>query len=281
MDEFYELEISKRFLMCPYFEKRIKGMKEFKMIQQKLVKREGKVTNMPMINGRPQLLTMKTFSEWILANKVIEFIFKENAHQELIKRSQSILYILAQDTETLPESTVNLIWQCCQTDKHEDIVRVTYELVTDLAAILPRPRLLNLNQLIQKIPISQIDEKTVLFIKDFTLNTLMNLRQNPVRVSTSSSSGARRQEGTGRKRGAMVVESSPAEVAQSPTPTSDPDEGYFDLDVLWNIARDSNKVTPNKTKELALSSLIEVISAGSQWRANIREPFINKALSNI
>lgn len=79
----------------------------------------------------------------------------------------------------------------------------------------------------------------------------------------------------------MVVESSPAEVAQSPTPTSDPDEGYFDLDVLWNIARDSNKVTPNKTKELALSSLIEVISAGSQWRANIREPFINKALSNI
>jgi hypothetical protein len=42
MDEFYELEISKRFLMCPFFEKRIKGMKEFKMIQEKLVRRETK-----------------------------------------------------------------------------------------------------------------------------------------------------------------------------------------------------------------------------------------------
>jgi len=37
--ELYELEIAKRFLMCPYFEKRIKGMKEFKLIQEKVLNR--------------------------------------------------------------------------------------------------------------------------------------------------------------------------------------------------------------------------------------------------
>jgi hypothetical protein len=30
--ELFELEIAKRLLMCPYFEKRIKGMNEFKNI---------------------------------------------------------------------------------------------------------------------------------------------------------------------------------------------------------------------------------------------------------
>lgn len=34
--ELYELEIAKRFLMCPYFEKRIKGMKEFGEIHLKV-----------------------------------------------------------------------------------------------------------------------------------------------------------------------------------------------------------------------------------------------------
>ena len=37
--ELYELEIAKRFLMCPYFEKRLKGMKEFKHIQEKVLNR--------------------------------------------------------------------------------------------------------------------------------------------------------------------------------------------------------------------------------------------------
>lgn len=35
--ELYELEIAKKLLMCPYFEKRIKGMNEFKHIQDKVV----------------------------------------------------------------------------------------------------------------------------------------------------------------------------------------------------------------------------------------------------
>ena len=35
--ELFELQIAKKLLMCPYFEKRIKGMNEFKHIQEKVV----------------------------------------------------------------------------------------------------------------------------------------------------------------------------------------------------------------------------------------------------
>jgi hypothetical protein len=39
LNELYGLDIAKRFLMCPYFENRIKGMKEFKLIQEKVLNR--------------------------------------------------------------------------------------------------------------------------------------------------------------------------------------------------------------------------------------------------
>ena len=87
---------------------------------------------------------MKRFSDWIVANKVIDFIFKENPHSELIKRSYNILSIMAQDAETFPDDMVALIWSCCSSEKHEDIIRATYELITELANCLPHQRLQSL-----------------------------------------------------------------------------------------------------------------------------------------
>jgi hypothetical protein len=37
VQELYELWLAKRYLMCPFFEMRIKGMKEFKQIEDKVV----------------------------------------------------------------------------------------------------------------------------------------------------------------------------------------------------------------------------------------------------
>ena len=93
VQELYELEIAKRFLMCPYFEKRIKGMKEFKFIQEKVLngfyrnQQERRQTGQDFA----KFLDMKGFSNWIIKNKVIDFIFKDAPHSELIKRSSYIL----------------------------------------------------------------------------------------------------------------------------------------------------------------------------------------------
>ena len=109
LQELYELEIAKRFLTCPYFEKRIKGMKEFKLIQEKVLNR---ATRPPNDNNRPvryevaKHLDMANFSAWIIKNKVIDFIFEENPHQELIKRSYSILSLMAHDAQTFLEEMV-------------------------------------------------------------------------------------------------------------------------------------------------------------------------------
>lgn len=58
-----------------------------------------------------------------------------------------------------------MIWSCCRTDKHEDIVRATYDLVTDLSLHLPLEFLESIFMKIQGIRESDFDEKTVGFLK--------------------------------------------------------------------------------------------------------------------
>ena len=76
--------MSKRFLMCPYFEKRIRGMKEFKYIQEKILNRDLRPqvdqNNRPIRYEVTRYLDESIFSKWIIDNKVIDFIFEENPH---------------------------------------------------------------------------------------------------------------------------------------------------------------------------------------------------------
>jgi hypothetical protein len=39
MSELYDMDLSRRFLLSPFFEKRIRGMKEFKNVQEKIQNR--------------------------------------------------------------------------------------------------------------------------------------------------------------------------------------------------------------------------------------------------
>ena len=117
-------------------------------------------------------LDLKLFSAWIIQNGVIDFIFRENPHSELIKRSYHILYILAQDEQTFPLDIVNNIWSCC-VQKHEDIVRASFELITELSKCLPVTVLQAFFHKIQTL--DQFDQKTVNFLQDYFVNSIQNL----------------------------------------------------------------------------------------------------------
>ena len=69
--------------MCPFFEMKIKGMKEFKHINEKIVARVMRKQGVE----QAQYLNLDIFSAWVTQNKILDYIFKENPHSELIKRS--------------------------------------------------------------------------------------------------------------------------------------------------------------------------------------------------
>ncbi len=129
MAELYELMVAEKYLRCPFFEKRVKGMNEFKEIYCKvqnlnkskiMLEREGAETT--------KWLNATSFSEWLLRQQILEFIFVENPHVELIKRSHEIVRMISQDEKLFTPAFVDMIWACTR-EKHEDIVRATFDLL--------------------------------------------------------------------------------------------------------------------------------------------------------
>ncbi len=85
-------------------------------------------------------LTEEKYAQWIINERILEFIFNENPHVELIKRSSEILRLLTIDEKYFSPDIIDMLWGCCR-EKHEDIVRATLDLIQDLAGILPLERL--------------------------------------------------------------------------------------------------------------------------------------------
>ena len=99
--EVWGLNLALRFLKSPFFEKRIKGMNEFKVVQEQVFG-HGKPAKRGRTPQEPRALDVATYAKWITDNRLVEFLFEENLHSELIKRSACILLVLAQDPEKLP-----------------------------------------------------------------------------------------------------------------------------------------------------------------------------------
>lgn len=82
-----------------------------------------------------------------------------------------------------------MLWGCCSSEKHEDIIRATYEVIVEIASLLPLARVKFMYEAIKSIPMHSMDAKTVNFLRGYTLATFANLNRiknlrdnNPERV---------------------------------------------------------------------------------------------------
>ena len=124
----FELSMALQYLKSQIFELKIRGMNEFKFI---FLKVQNRATNSEeQLRARDlefcQYLTFDKFSQFLVENQVVEIVFTESPHQELIKRSLEMIYLRSLDkTNPINEKLVDTIWQCC-TQKHEAVSRATF-----------------------------------------------------------------------------------------------------------------------------------------------------------
>ena len=72
------------------------------------------------------------YKRFLIDNKVLELIFTETPHPELIKRSLEVLYLRSTDTQDpIHAEVVDQIWKCC-TEKHEAVVKASFNVIQDL-----------------------------------------------------------------------------------------------------------------------------------------------------
>lgn len=214
--ELRELQIAQKYLRCPYFEKRVRGINELKEIYIKVANAANKSRTTEQL-ACTKWLNAEKYSRWLLDENIIKFIFLENPHVELIKRSSEIMRLLALDERFFTADIVDMLWVCAS-EKHEDIIRATLDLIQDLALIMPLDRLGQLATKLRGVKDNEFDEKLVHFLKNYTLNTMKNIQ--------------RLRKGADAKTGLI------GNIMGKKT-TVKIDEGkYIDLALFWQIFQD-------------------------------------------
>jgi hypothetical protein len=83
--------------------------------------------------------------------------------------------LLANNESYFSPEIVEMLWTCA-TEKHEDIIRATLELIQDLALVMPLDKLALFSSKLRSIKESDFDEKLVNFLKLYTLNAMKNIK---------------------------------------------------------------------------------------------------------
>lgn len=102
---------------------------------------------------------------------------------------------------------------------------------------MPLERLGQFSIKLQTFKENDFDEKLVIFLKNFTLNSMKNIRA----IKKSDAKSGLMGNILSKKKEVKIDESK-----------------YIDLVLFWQIFQDQNKVS-QKVKELALNSLIEIL----------------------
>lgn len=137
-----QVYIAYRFLTSNNLEKKLKGINDIKYIIER-IENGGKTMrtiglikfDTDNVNVKPmKWVTGDYLKDWIFQQKIIELIFGENAHIEIIKRCGSILKFLA-TRQCITKEILTMVWKC-QLGKHEEMVRVVFELIKEFIAYL-------------------------------------------------------------------------------------------------------------------------------------------------
>jgi len=191
------LALALKCLRTPNLEKRLQGLSEVKdMIQLSLRKQEyldsverieranaererrphrsgGTGVLLQMGHSSPELLV-----EWIEREGVVELIFGEALHEELVRRCVEVLGFLAQRGH-MDSRLLGLVWRA-SLDKHETVKQAVYGALADLSAHLPLPLLDELYAYIQSIPFAEYTAHTLTLLRGFAVGGISSAH-NPLK----------------------------------------------------------------------------------------------------
>lgn len=164
-----ELNLALKLISCSFLEKRVKGANELNEIIAKV-----KLKTTDPAKGT-KWLTSATLIGWIESTRLIELLFSETSHLELIRRASEVLAFIA-SCNRLTERHLDLIWSAAQVT-HESQIEQTYTLLLELLPRLSVSQCDYLFSKLQEVPLPKYDEKFLKLIKDFTLAAFVQLQQ--------------------------------------------------------------------------------------------------------
>lgn len=174
VEEFREqvqLDFAFRLLTSDVLEKRINGMNELQDVINRVRPRQYAGQR----DAMPSRLTPEFMVEWLETNKIIPLALGRGSHEQVVKRSPPILKFLASNN-SLTVNHINLLWSNA-TEKHEELVRIVYDTLADVAQSLSETQLDALYDRIKEKPLAEYQEFDLQFLCTFTTNAVASMHR--------------------------------------------------------------------------------------------------------
>eukprot|EP01127_Copromyxa_protea_P022514 TRINITY_DN8090_c0_g1_i1.p1 TRINITY_DN8090_c0_g1~~TRINITY_DN8090_c0_g1_i1.p1 ORF type:complete len:2714 (-),score=433.50 TRINITY_DN8090_c0_g1_i1:44-7879(-) len=141
--EKFRLQLAIKLLKLPFIQKRIEGLVEITNFCKSLMDK-GKDDD--------HWVDLEYMCQWLCGENIVEYLFGEQAHPEILKRSHPILCLLAHEGEITPKH-LDLIWAFVTSEgKHESIVHMCWSLLDNISRFLDKPYLDELFKKITSLP---------------------------------------------------------------------------------------------------------------------------------
>lgn len=300
-----QTKVAVRFLRSSYLEKRLQGCTDLRNLlervdvrsmldrqRERLIERGQDPSRAPSsfvgAGGGKVFPTVHysavTMRDFLLQERVAETLLGENSHPELYKRAATFLKFLSR-RGGMTQEIIDRVWDC-QDGKHEETVRVIYNLIVDFVVDLPAPLKRSLFDKIRQVPASQYNEMYLTFLNQCTLKALEadekleNLARRAREKQAQPDQNAPEEPSDRERRCLENVE----EALKSPEQFAlRPDEQLYGLPIFWSLVQDHAQPVQadasTNTFGLALSSLTEILSEGAAAKA--RAYFLLVAVNNL
>lgn len=175
-EETLELTLCYKLLKWTKFERKRQGMLNLILIIESLEEEENKGMSylyMRKKKKKYEWLTSQVFLEWIRDQKIIDYVYGEYSHPEIIRKSGEILCKMWK-YQLLSIKEIDLIWKVFDSNFHEDIMRATLDVVEEIWKVCDEPTLDYIRKRIHKFKKNNYDLGTISFMKNFILAEMQN-----------------------------------------------------------------------------------------------------------
>ena len=162
IDQFL-LEFAIKNLETPYLEKRIYGIR--------LISEAANKANLAKLRG----MKSTELANWVKSKKIIEIIYGDESHDQIVQRSGEVLKLLAND-DSLSNSDIDLIW--ASSLKNDDLRKVVYSILIESGSALKQDILTHLIEKVSELPPGKLLQEEI--------NLVYELTKIPVRAGSAN-----------------------------------------------------------------------------------------------
>ena len=268
-EETLELTLCHKLLKCQKFERKRQGILNLISIIEVLEEDENKSGISTYLRKKKQKyewLTAQIFLEWIKDQKIIDYVFGEYSHPEIIRKSGEILCKMCK-YGLFSKKEIDLIWTVFDSNFHEDILIATLNVIETVVKVWDEETLDNFRKRIHKFKKNTYDVGMINFMKNFILNEMENFYNiDNMKKSGAISAMKKMIYNSGNKDADSIMSKEHVELINK------------DIEILWKLP--SEKGIPENVKQAASKAIPEILS-NELCSEKTKEKYIEMARKGI